>query len=199
MIVVVVVAINKYCVEFEVLKSSKTCHKLPPYNLMIEGDRITVRCDLEAFVYDNSRTNSIKNDTTRKSQTHLGTNLEFMQNSQQQNLDDDNESLEENDEEEDDENMIDGSSSDQEQQQDDYDSLTLKRKIRTTTSTTTTTTTTIAPALVNTPPNYHCRGEGLPGRTTRWSALAAPSCRGKWLRLTLRTPKKCTHAQFIYV
>lgn len=162
------------------------------------GDRITVRCDLEAFVYDNSRSNSIKNDT-RKSQTHLATNLEFMQNSQQQNLDDDNESLEENDEEEDDENMIDGSSSDQEQQQDDYDSLTLKRKVRTTTSTTTTTTTTIAPALLNTPPNYHCRGEGLPGRTTRWSALAAPSCRGKWLRLTLRTPKKCTHAQFIYV
>uniref|UniRef100_A0A1A9WAI0 Uncharacterized protein n=1 Tax=Glossina brevipalpis TaxID=37001 RepID=A0A1A9WAI0_9MUSC len=171
---------------------------------MIEGDRITVRCDLEAFVYDTSRSNAIKNDT-HKSQTHLTANLEFMQNSQQQqqqqqNFDDDNESLEENDEEEDDENMVDGSSSDQDQQ-DDYDSLAMKRKIRTTTSTTTTTTTpTIAPlSSLNALPNYHCRGEGLPGRTTRWSALAAPSCRGKWLRLTLRTPKKCTHAQFIYV
>jgi len=48
-------------------------------------------------------------------------------------------------------------------------------------------------------PTYHCRGEGLAGRTTRWSALPAPSCRGKWLRLTVGPPKKCGHAQFIFV
>ncbi|EDW45775.1 GM11271 [Drosophila sechellia] len=49
------------------------------------------------------------------------------------------------------------------------------------------------------PPTYHCRGEGQAGRTTRWSALPAPSCRGKWLRLTVGPPKKCGHAQFIFV
>lgn len=47
--------------------------------------------------------------------------------------------------------------------------------------------------------SYHCRGEGLTGRITRWSALAAPSCRGKWLRLTLDSPKHCTQAQFMFV
>ncbi|XP_037931395.1 uncharacterized protein LOC119666184, partial [Teleopsis dalmanni] len=26
----------EYCVEFEVLRASKACHKLPPYNLMLE-------------------------------------------------------------------------------------------------------------------------------------------------------------------
>lgn len=47
--------------------------------------------------------------------------------------------------------------------------------------------------------SYHCRGEGLTGRITHWSALAAPSCRGKWLRLTLDSPKLCTQAQFMFV
>lgn len=48
--------------------------------------------------------------------------------------------------------------------------------------------------------HFRCRGEGLPGRNTRWSALAAPSCRGKWLRLTIGQPKKCSSdAQFIFV
>lgn len=99
-----------------------------------------------------------------------------------------------------DENMIDNSSSgssSSSDEHDDYDTASLTVKTTSTTSTTTTTSTTPYP-----PPQsiqYHCRGEGLPGRTTRWSALAAPSCRGKWLRLTLDTPKKCTHAQFIFV
>lgn len=48
-------------------------------------------------------------------------------------------------------------------------------------------------------PKFRCRGEGLPGRNTRWSALAAPSCRGKWLRLTVGQPKKCTESQFIFI
>lgn len=28
----------RYCVEFEVLKASKACHKLPPYNKLAEGE-----------------------------------------------------------------------------------------------------------------------------------------------------------------
>lgn len=47
---------------------------------------------------------------------------------------------------------------------------------------------------------YRCRGEGLTGRTTRWSSLAVPGCRGKWLRLTVGQPKKCSkQSQFIFV
>lgn len=48
-------------------------------------------------------------------------------------------------------------------------------------------------------PKFRCRGEGLPGRNTRWSALAAPSCRGKWLRLTVGPPQRCTESQFIFI
>lgn len=46
---------------------------------------------------------------------------------------------------------------------------------------------------------FRCKGEGLPGRQTRWSTLALPSCRGKWLRLTLDQPKKCTESDFIFI
>lgn len=46
---------------------------------------------------------------------------------------------------------------------------------------------------------YRCRGEGLTGRNTRWSSLAVPGCRGKWLRLTVGQPKKCKRSQFIFV
>ena len=46
---------------------------------------------------------------------------------------------------------------------------------------------------------FRCRGEGLPGRNTHWSALAVPSCRGKWLRLTVGQPKKCKDSQFIFI
>lgn len=47
---------------------------------------------------------------------------------------------------------------------------------------------------------YRCRGEGLTGRNTRWSSLAVPGCRGKWLRLTVGQPKKCSkQSQFIFV
>lgn len=47
--------------------------------------------------------------------------------------------------------------------------------------------------------NLRCRGEGLTGRTTRWSSMEAPSCRGKWLRLTVGEPKKCKDAQYTFM
>ncbi|EEB12935.1 hypothetical protein Phum_PHUM214730 [Pediculus humanus corporis] len=28
-----------------------------------------------------------------------------------------------------------------------------------------------------------CPGHGVEGRTTRWEALSAPHCRGKWVRI----------------
>lgn len=48
---------------------------------------------------------------------------------------------------------------------------------------------------------YRCRGEGSTGRNTRYSAMAIPSCHGKWIRLTVGQPKKCSHldAHFIFV
>lgn len=48
---------------------------------------------------------------------------------------------------------------------------------------------------------YRCRGEGSTGRNTRFSAMAIPSCHGKWLRLTVGQPKKCSYqdSQFIFV
>lgn len=30
--------ISRYCVEFEVTKAAKACHKLPPYNKLAEGN-----------------------------------------------------------------------------------------------------------------------------------------------------------------
>lgn len=54
-----------------------------------------------------------------------------------------------------------------------------------------------------------CEGHGAPGRATRFAALATPSCRGKWLRLTpsyvrpndscLRQQETDSKAQFIFV
>ncbi|XP_055535329.1 somatomedin-B and thrombospondin type-1 domain-containing protein-like [Wyeomyia smithii] len=46
-----------------------------------------------------------------------------------------------------------------------------------------------------------CLGEGLTGRNTRFSALTVPACHGKWLRLTVGLPKKCSpnEARFIFV
>lgn len=110
----------RYCVEFEVLKASKACHKLPPYDKLLEGDRVVVRCDLEALQRDTvlptESSNSVLDEDQKPKQG-----------------------------------------------------------------------------------KFRCRGEGMPGRNTRWSALAAPSCHGKWLRLTLDQPKKCTESQFIFV
>jgi hypothetical protein len=48
---------------------------------------------------------------------------------------------------------------------------------------------------------FRCRGEGSTGRNTRFSAMAIPSCHGKWMRLTVGQPKKCSYhdSQFIFV
>lgn len=105
--------------EYEIIKASKACHKLPPYDTLIEGDRVVVRCDLEALQHEDS-------------------NEEITDNSSLQ---------------------------------------------------------TDAPK----PAKYRCRGEGLAGRNTRWSALPLPTCHGKWLRLTVGQPKKCKSSQFIFV
>lgn len=106
--------------DFEVIKASKACHKLPPYNILAEGDRVSVRCDLEALIHDPTADEIQSNNSIQ-------------------------------------------------------DEKEIKK------------------------PKFRCRGEGLPGRNTRWSALAAPSCRGKWLRLSVGEPKKCTDSEFIFV
>ncbi|XP_073835199.1 somatomedin B and thrombospondin type 1 domain containing protein vexed [Musca autumnalis] len=209
---------EEYCVEFEVLRSSKACHKLPPYNLLIEGDRIVVRCDMEAYIPDfmtMDEMNSTAHNLNGPSTKHHNNNPSYKQKYEIPNtsaiMDEDETDMDA----ESDENMIEDSSSSssnsEEEEHDEYDTASLTQKsaaatssstnpstIKTTT-TTTTTTTTISPYPPLQIRQFHCRGEGLPGRTTRWTALAAPSCRGKWLRLTLDTPKKCTHPQFAFV
>lgn len=77
-------------------------------------------------------------------------------------------------------------------------------------------------ATSKTKSKYRCRGEGSTGRNTRFSAMAIPSCHGmyffqsrlsklitfcnfrssgKWMRLTVGQPKKCSYqeSQFIFV
>lgn len=238
---------HEYCVEFEVIKASKACHKLPPYNLMLEGDRIVVRCDLEALIQDkesgtgveskqsNSKggatTATISTTTTTTTSTHKthAYVLEDGDDSNEEDNEDDEEGQQQQDQEEEEEteeddaqNMLETeaempmgtekemetetgsneSSSDfklqlQRQRQShrqQQHSATMKRSA-----------TPILPQALQQQQqqqlllSYHCRGEGLSGRTTRWSALPAPSCRGKWLRLTIGPPKKCNHAQFIFV
>ncbi|XP_037036198.1 somatomedin-B and thrombospondin type-1 domain-containing protein [Bradysia coprophila] len=109
---------HEYCVEFEVIKASKACRKIPPYNQLAEGDRVVIRCDLEAQQHETITTEITDNSSIQDDEP--------------------------------------------------------KAKFR-------------------------CRGEGLPGRNTHWSALAVPSCRGKWLRLTVGQPKKCKESQFIFI
>ncbi|XP_058457484.1 somatomedin-B and thrombospondin type-1 domain-containing protein-like [Malaya genurostris] len=54
---------------------------------------------------------------------------------------------------------------------------------------------------VQQPVPHRCLGEGLTGRNTWFTALAMPSCYGKWLRLTVGLPKKCqpSEVQFVFV
>lgn len=118
---------NEYCIEFEVIKATKACHRDKTYSALAEGDRVIVRCDLEALHEDKSAVDT-----------------EISNNSIQ---DDENERQQE-------------------------------RK-----------------------PKFRCRGEGLTGRSTRFSSLALPSCRGKWMRVTAKQVKKCStiESQFIFV
>ncbi|KAH8289328.1 hypothetical protein KR054_003861 [Drosophila jambulina] len=232
---------HEYCVEFEVLKASKACHKLPPYNLMMEGkhriqkhlriieinpiciplpagDRITVRCDLEALIQDTAAVSSTtaripQSPVTTSSSTSSGQEEEQQERDNSSASDEDmtghnsDDEAEEDEEEDDLQNTLDTGSNEsyeyrnhqRQQQQPQLPASQFqfqshrrpsaaggKRSVPVTPP----------PTLA---PSYHCRGEGLAGRTTRWSALAAPSCRGKWLRLTVGPPKKCSHAQFIFV
>lgn len=39
--------------------------------------------------------------------------------------------------------------------------------------------------------NWRCQGHGVEGRTTRWSALSAPHCHGKWLRAQAKSDHNC--------
>uniref|UniRef100_A0A182MRL8 Uncharacterized protein n=1 Tax=Anopheles culicifacies TaxID=139723 RepID=A0A182MRL8_9DIPT len=110
-----------YCVEFEVIKATKACHKDNTYRGLAEGERVIVRCDLEALHEDKT---------------------------------------------------VDTLSSNSVQDDEEPDT-----------------------------PKYRCRGDGLTGRNTRFTTLAMPACRGKWMRLTVGQPKKCpsSDAQFIFV
>ncbi|KAH8264717.1 hypothetical protein KR044_002261 [Drosophila immigrans] len=241
---------HEYCVEFEVIKASKACHKLPPYNLMLEGDRITVRCDLEALIQDKETAEGKQQSakgaaatttttTTAATRTH-GYLMEDGEdnsngngNGNEQQLDEDEE---ENDTDEEEQEQEQQQQEEQEQEEENMleteaemglgtetangDNEQLKRQRQShqrqhnnspatssASKRSSATAATSVPAMPQTLQqqqqqafnSYHCRGEGLAGRTTRWSALAAPSCRGKWLRLTIGPPKKCGHAQFIFI
>ncbi|XP_002058183.3 uncharacterized protein vex isoform X1 [Drosophila virilis] len=228
---------HEYCVEFEVIKASKACHKLPPYNLMLEGDRITVRCDLEALVQDAATATAggkqgsrgaaaTTTTTTRKTPMAQpysmddgddADRLDSSSSSSSSNNEDDNEDDEEETSEEDDaQNMLEPEAEPEPEPETEVgsnESHEYKHQRQLHRARSATSKRSAAPIL---PPalqqkqreeeeqqqlllSYHCRGEGLSGRTTRWSALPAPSCRGKWLRLTIGPPKKCNHAQFIFV
>lgn len=124
---------NEYCIEFEVIKATKACHRDKTYSALAEGDRVVVRCELEALHEDKSM---------------MGDTVAEISN-----------------------NSIQDDEADERQQQQ-------ERK-----------------------PKFRCRGEGLTGRSTRFSSLALPSCRGKWMRVTTKQLKKCStiEAQFIFV
>ncbi|KAK9874145.1 hypothetical protein WA026_002500 [Henosepilachna vigintioctopunctata] len=39
---------------------------------------------------------------------------------------------------------------------------------------------------------WRCQGHGVQGRITRWSALSAPHCHGKWLRSVKEHNQDCS-------
>ncbi|XP_016978674.1 cyclin-dependent kinase 11B [Drosophila rhopaloa] len=202
---------QEYCVEFEVIKASKACHKLPPYNLMLEGDRITVRCDLEALIQDSAGSSTTARTPqgtapppTTTASGQRADDLEEERQQQRENSsgsDEEPEAEEEEEEQEQEEqddlqNALDTDSNESSDYRHQRQSQMQTFHSRRTAGKRSAVPATPPPTLA---PTYHCRGEGLAGRTTRWSALPAPSCRGKWLRLTVGPPKKCGHAQFIFV
>lgn len=139
----------RYCVDFEVMKVSKACHKLPMYTKLAVGDRVTIRCDLEALQKDGH-----SSETGTEIQTGISENTFGMEEDPSKN------------------SVLD--------YQDDagYTKDSLKKRPLT---------------------KFRCRGEGAPGRNSRFGALASPSCHGKWVRLSLDRPKKCSEFQFIFV
>lgn len=131
---------GRYCIEFEVIKATKACRKDPVYKQLEVGDRVAVKCDLEAFLPHEDKDDNSANEVNSRTEQN---NLE-------------NETIE------------------------DYKHIKATSKSKS---------------------KYRCRGEGSTGRNTRFSAMAIPSCHGKWMRLTVGQPKKCTHeeSQFIFV
>lgn len=121
---------NEYCIEYEVIKATKACHRDKTYAALAEGDRVIVRCELEALHEDKTAAAS--------------DGPEISNNSIQ---DDEEEEAEQRD-----------------------------RK-----------------------PKFRCRGEGITGRSTRFTSLALPSCRGKWMRVTTKQLKKCSSAEAQYI
>lgn len=45
-------AICRYCVEFEVIKASKACHKIPPYNQLTEGTYFNLEFIMIIEIYE---------------------------------------------------------------------------------------------------------------------------------------------------
>ncbi|KAG5673057.1 hypothetical protein PVAND_003134 [Polypedilum vanderplanki] len=139
---------HEYCVEFEVIKATKACYKDPIYKQLAEGERVVVKCDLEAFLpHDDKEDNNYSEN-------------EFYSHRKGDNKNLENETVE-----------------------DTFKSQMSSNKVSKSKN------------------KYRCRGEGSTGRNTRFSAMAIPSCHGKWMRLTVGQPKKCTHhdSQFIFV
>lgn len=129
---------------------SKACHKLPLYNSLAIGDRVSIRCDLEALQKDSPGVDSDVTDAGETEDTYgLGMPLDPSKNSVLDYQDDEG-----------------------------YTRESLKKRLNT---------------------KFRCRGEGAPGRNSRFGALAAPSCHGKWVRLSLDRPSKCKEFQFIFV
>lgn len=124
------------------IKATKACRKDPVYKQLEVGERVVIKCDLEAFLpHDDKEDNSTTNEVF--SHTQDNKNLE-------------NETIE------------------------DFKHIKATSKSKS---------------------KYRCRGEGSTGRNTRFSAMAIPSCHGKWMRLTVGQPKKCSYqdSQFIFV
>uniref|UniRef100_W8AKA6 Somatomedin-B and thrombospondin type-1 domain-containing protein n=1 Tax=Ceratitis capitata TaxID=7213 RepID=W8AKA6_CERCA len=145
------IGIHDYCIEFEVINAARDCLKIPPYDFLAEGDRVTVHCNVRK-THNQPRTRGHLTNTTTKNQL-----IDFKLESSTFESDD-----------------------------------VEKSPITHASATNHNNKMNIAMAT-------HCRGEGAPGRTTRWRSLAVTSCQGKWLRLTLGAGKKCTQAQFKFV
>lgn len=129
---------------------SKACHKLPMYNSLAVGDRVSIRCDLEALKKDNP---SAEDETTGDNEDSFGGGMGTEDPAKNSVLD----------------------------YQDDA-GYTAKDAVKKRPN-----------------PKFRCRGEGAPGRNSRFGALASPSCHGKWVRLSLERPTKCSEFQFIFV
>lgn len=133
--------------EFEIIKVSKACLRQPMYSSLMVGDKVAIRCDLEALKKD-----SVESESSNRG----GVDDEAIDPAKNSVLD----------------------------YQDDapYTSKVHRMKKQ-----------------QRPESKFRCRGEGAPGRTSRFSALAAPSCHGKWSRLPVEPSSKCSEFQFIFV